>query len=61
VYDSSPRGCLAIDAAMALVDAFGELDAGLLARDTIPYVLPQQDFAELFARQLPDECHSSPG
>jgi len=46
---------------MALVDAFGELDAGLLARDTIPYVLPQQDFAELFARQLPDECHSSPG
>jgi hypothetical protein len=40
---------------MALVDAFGILDAGLLARDTNPYVLLQQDFAELFVRQLPDD------
>ena len=32
---------------MPLVDAFGVLDAGLLARDTNPYVLLQQDFAEL--------------
>ena len=41
---------------MALVDAFGLLDAGLLARDTNPYVLLQQDFAEMFVRQLPDDA-----
>jgi hypothetical protein len=32
------------------------LDAGLLARDTNPYLLLQQDFAELFARQPPDDA-----
>jgi hypothetical protein len=41
---------------MPLVDALGVLDAGLLARDTNPYVLLQQDFAERFARQLPDDA-----
>ena len=41
---------------MTLVDALGVLDAGLLARDTNPYVLLQQDFAELFARQPPDDA-----
>jgi len=39
---------------MALVDAFGILDAGLQAGDTNPYVLLQQDFAALLARPLPD-------
>jgi hypothetical protein len=38
------------------VDAFGLLDAGLFACDANPYLLLQQDFAELFARQLPDDA-----
>jgi len=41
---------------MALVDAFGLLDAVPLASDTNSYVLLRQDFAEQFAQQLPDDA-----
>jgi len=41
---------------MPLVDAFPVFDAGLFACDANPYLLLQQDFAELFARQLPDDA-----
>jgi hypothetical protein len=41
---------------MALVDAFPPLDAGLFACDANPYLLLQQDFAEL----LPGSCRMMP-
>jgi hypothetical protein len=39
-----------------LEDAFPIFDAGQFACDANPYLLLQQDFAELFARQLPDDA-----
>jgi hypothetical protein len=41
---------------MPLVDAFPIFDAGLFVCDANPYLLLQQDLAELFARQLPDDA-----
>ena len=47
---------LPIDAAIALVDALGPLDAAPAAGDAGPYLPLQQYFAELLARQLPDHA-----
>jgi hypothetical protein len=55
VHHSGGFQRLPIDAMIALVDAFGLLDAGPALGDASVYLLLQQYFAELFSRQLPDD------
>ena len=56
MYDSGRAGVYLLMRRLPLWMRFEPLDAGAVRLRCNPYLLLQQDFAELLARQLPDDA-----